>query len=263
MQDLHLHSKDLNSYKKKEIYQNIFHIESTLYAYSAIGNKKIILKVFDDYMYKKLMQDKIHKTTYFKAKNFSFLTNPLFNVYISDFFAGYAMYNFNGISIKDYINSKNIDRGITLFKLVSNYLKILHENNIVFGDINKDNILTNGTHVKFCDIDSFGTPYSSPTTLPYTIYQNINIKDINLSPYSDLFIINLLILDIFMNIDINTITNIDIYSYKELIKSLKLSDLLNKVYLNIYDNLLNQKELIYPSTYLDELKDIKKKAKTN
>ncbi len=256
MENLYLNNDNLSKYKKEEIYSDIFHVESSLYKYK----NNIILKIFDDYMYKKLMQDKRHKVSFFKKENFSFLTNPLFDVYVSNYFAGYAMYQYDGKNIKEYINMDDTN-SIELLRLVSRHLHTLHSNNIIFGDINTNNILTNGKSVKFCDIDSFGTPYSTPTTLPYILYQNSNIPNENMSIHSDLFIVNLIMLDILMDININDIADMSIYEYKDLIKSLKFSNYLNKIYLNLYDNLLCKGELIYPEVYLEELVDIKKKRK--
>lgn len=253
MKDLYINNYSLK--KLPRLFEETFHIESTLYQYhTEQNNKEIILKIFDDYIYKKLMKDKEHKVTYFKNKQYPYLTSPLFAVYIDEYFAGYGMYRFNGINLEEFIKTLSLEEQIELFKLLSDIIKKAHNDNLVFGDVGFNNILTNGKDIKFCDVDSFGTPYSIPTTIPYVLGNNVNLTEKNIgNVYSDLFVINLMVLHIFMGINMNDISKIPIEQFKERIKSLKLSSTLYKVFLNLYKNLLNKEQLVYPRSYLDEL----------
>ena len=70
-----------------------------------------------------------------------------------------------------------------------------------------------------------------------------------------------MILQIFMHIDMNSLANLSIEEYHSIIKKLKLSSTLNYVFLNLYHNLINKDKLIYPSSYLDELYEVKKRIR--
>ena len=64
-----------------------------------------------------------------------------------------------------------------------------------------------------------------------------------------------------MHIDMNSLANLSIEEYHNIIKKLKLSSTLNYVFLNLYHNLINKDKLIYPSSYLDELYEVKKRIR--
>ena len=64
-----------------------------------------------------------------------------------------------------------------------------------------------------------------------------------------------------MHIDMNSLANLSIEEYHSIIKKLKLSSTLNYVFLNLYHNLINKDKLIYPSSYLDELYEVKKRIR--
>lgn len=259
MKDLYLKNGDLKNYPR--LFEDIFHIESTLYKYEE-NEEIIILKMFDDYMYKKLMQNKEHKISYFQNNNHPYLTNPLFRVYINNYFAGYGMHYFNGQNIEIFSKSLPLKEQINLFKSLSDAIKKAHQDNLILGDVNFNNILTDGKTIKFCDIDSIGTPYSPPITIPYILGNNVNLTENDTGNiYSDLFIVNLMILQIFMHIDMNSLANLSIEEYHNIIKKLKLSSTLNYVFLNLYHNLINKDKLIYPSSYLDELYEVKKRIR--
>lgn len=68
-------------------------------------------------------------------------------------FVGYSMKYVDGLNIYE-LNPNRLEL-ITLFKTISNLLKIYHKNNIILSDINPYNILIKSPEeVFFCDVDS-------------------------------------------------------------------------------------------------------------
>ena len=64
---------------------------------------------------------------------------------------GYLFRNENYYNLSYFDKKKD---KLNYLKMIREKLDNLHENNIIFGDISTENILTNGTDIKFCDLDN-------------------------------------------------------------------------------------------------------------
>lgn len=255
MKDIYLLPEDTK--KLKPFAEDIFHIESDLYEIPT-DNKTIIYKIFNDYMYKKLMNNRIKKTEYFLNHPNENITNPLYKIFISNFFAGYAMEKFErsfSLDIYCSILQNDSDKLEMILKLIQ-IIKEVHQQNIIIGDLNYNNILTNGRKIKLCDVDSFGIKGSICTTTPYIISYNNYINPLNICTIeSDVYILYLILLNIILDYDIKNIAKINIKEYQASIKQYNLPSEWQYILLNLYDMVNKNSELIYPDKHIDSFKD--------
>lgn len=77
---------------------------------------------------------------------------PIDLIEINNVIKGYTMLD-DGYKVLDIYKQRNRKKIETL-KIIKNKLNILHQNNIIFGDLNPGNILTNGIKIHFCDLDN-------------------------------------------------------------------------------------------------------------
>ena len=107
---------------------------------------------------------------------------------VEDDLIGYSMNYIDG----KYIHNLKFrtTQMITLFKTISNLLKLYHENGIILSDINPKNILVKSPEeVYFCDVDSCSINGIDSDTIPYITYkflEHLGIDGISLSASEDL-----------------------------------------------------------------------------
>lgn len=232
-------SKELSSYKK--IGNDHFHIESNLYLNDGIVYKKIIT---DDWL-----DEKKNIINYFMDKQFKETVNPIDNLYVDNKFSGYVMPYFDGFTIKNLSNS-DIRVKLKILKLCSLYLRNLHHEGIVVGDLSDYNIMYNINEVKFIDTDSYGYLDNKPIIMPRILLRNkyIDEKYIN-TVFSDVYLLNLLVIQVLYDIDVSKTGKMIGKDINKLLESKSVpSSLIN------LNDIFDREELRYPDSYLDEIK---------
>ena len=97
---------------------------------------------------------------------------------VNPYLAGFTM---------DYVAGKEIgevsfttSQMITLFKTISNLLKVYHANKIILGDINKSNILIKTPEeIYFCDVDSCSIEGFECDSIPFITYKFLKFLGID------------------------------------------------------------------------------------
>lgn len=236
---------------------DIFHIESQMYRVRTKDGKQLIYKILDDYMHKIFMRNKEVKINFFGKNNIKGIINPIDKIYIDNFIAGYSMDYFkNSFSFDILCSVIDDDEKLKLIAKLIKIVKNIHKNNVTVGDLNYNNILTDGDKVKLCDCDSFGIKGSKCSTIPYVLGANNYIKEISVcTKESDVFILYLMILNIMFGYDINNIVDYNMHEYLVSIKDFEFPREINCILFNLYDMVNGDYELIYPDYYMASFKD--------
>jgi len=248
--------------KLKLFAEDIFHIESEMY-YVVDNDKEYIYKILYNYMYKKFMKNKDAKINFFGNNNIKGIINPVNKIYINNFIAGYSMEYFkNSFSFDIFCSILNDEEKLIMIDKLIKIIKDIHKNNITIGDLNYNNILTNGKEIKLCDCDSFGIKGYKCSTIPYVLGANNYIKEISVcTKESDVFILYLMILNIMLDYDIKNIVDYNMHEYLVSIKDFEFPREINCILFNLYDMVNGDYELIYPDYYIDNFKNYKRTRK--
>lgn len=151
-----LDEKELNSFLMEEPMRKGG--ESVVYYYKG----KYAIKIFDSKQIEK-KENKIKNLMKLKDnKDMKNIVFPKEIVYVKNKFAGYVMpfikdsYELEKIS--EFVLEKNIklSERIGMLKKVCDNIEIIHNNNIIIGDLHPGQIITNYEDVFFIDVDSWG-----------------------------------------------------------------------------------------------------------
>lgn len=127
--------------KELEVFNKGF--ESTIYK----KDEDTLLKVFYE------INDKIiEKIKYFNDLNLKCTCNPKELIVVDGDIQGYSMTNMKGFQPISKYKSLPIIRRIELLEKLSIILESIHNCGIVFGDLNINNILSDGTNIYLTDI---------------------------------------------------------------------------------------------------------------
>ena len=121
---------------------------------------------------------------------------------------------FEGQNFK-YLKIMNLELKLKYLNLAKQALKLIHQNNILVGDLHCNNIMFSNNDVKFCDIDSYRVD-SEDTLLNYRGIQYL-AKFGNVDKRCDIFQFNILTLSVLISATENEIR-------KSIINNLILSD---------------------------------------
>ncbi len=121
--------------------------ESNLYEFE----KDYLIKIFktEDSEILKQKEDKIEILNSLELNGII----PLEKVYIDNNFRGYLSKTEKDFHPVDSLRQKNKEKQRILL-LLRKELELLHQNNILFGDIHSENILYDGNTIKLCDLDN-------------------------------------------------------------------------------------------------------------
>lgn len=144
MKNIELSKKEYNQLDKQE---NIVAngIEGHVLKY--YDDELVYLKIFNSF----LMPSDLEKRLMYlcKLKNIKIITLPLKTVTVNHELVGYSMEPY----YDSLFNQRFMfDQKLRLLFKVKSALDILHENGIIYGDIKADNILSDGTDIRFCDM---------------------------------------------------------------------------------------------------------------
>ncbi len=139
MDIIKLNSDALNSFK---YYSQGY--ESTIYE-----NNGYLYKIFktDD---KDILKNKLNKLEILSELDTNDIL-PIALISIDNDIKGYLTKNENYRNLSYFDNKKDKLKNL---KIIREKLDKLHDNNIIFGDISIENILTNDINIKFCDLDN-------------------------------------------------------------------------------------------------------------
>ncbi len=251
MKDLYLSSEEL--YDLESAFPNVNNTESVLYRYN-----NYILKVFNTINPYDLNRLKA-RLSFWQQKQYDFLINPEFLLYIDKEFNGFGAKEFPSKNIENYSRNISFEEKIRILKIFSLTLKKAHNNGIIIGDLNNNNVLTNGKEIKFCDINSMGFVGAiSPLMIPCTLERNMNISEWDKGTIkSDIFLINTMVLNILItNHEFPFYLSINNYMNNYMNK-INLPGELYDMFIHIYD-IFNESNPIYPHEYLDTIKEYKR-----
>ena len=236
---MNISSKMIESYKK--IGNDHFHREAKLYF---DGN--VVYKVFDN---DEWLNEKKDIINYFMSKQFNETVNPVDELYVDGRLSGYIMPYFDGFCFRRLCDS-DITVKIKILKMASLYLKNMHQQGIIVGDINEDNIMYNFNQVKFIDVDSYGYLDHAPIMISKLLIWNKHLENNYLNTkYLDIYLLNILTIQVLYGIDGVTLMKffgVGFNSYMD------YQDI-DPVFRNMSD-IVEKKELRYPDTYLDRVK---------
>lgn len=114
---------------------------------------------------------------------------PIYLAEINGKIKGYFMEELSDYQVLDLFQEKDSNKLETL-KIILEKLKVLHQNNIVFGDMNLNNILVKGDSICFCDLDNAKIDSFDFDVLNYC--QQLYLKVFDSDKYLDNYLFNLL-----------------------------------------------------------------------
>lgn len=143
---------------------------------------KTIYKLYLDYVNRSRKRKKI-KALY-KDSSLYFLTKPQEIITLKtsnmQLLAGYSMaYDQDDKSLFDREEDFTIPEKLDILYTVKEYLSIMHEENKIFGDVKKDNILINfrTNQVKLCDSDNIYIKGIQPECLTESLHHFLLIHE--------------------------------------------------------------------------------------
>lgn len=248
-----LSENELNSFEP--FAKDCGHTESNLYI-----NNELVFKIFKNQKDVTLMKNKEKKVDFLRFSNIEEFILPKHKVYVNNSFVGYTSDYFAGSNTLQSIYYLPLDKKIRLLNQVSLALESIHEQGIILGDINADNILYKDNIIKFADADS-----ASLEDLPNDNYslaldnQNIDPFKIN-SIESDIYLLNLLVLELVLYYDVANMPACDKLVYFSDIADYHLPKNIEQIFVHLYDMVNGLEYPIYPHEYLDSLlKHLKKR----
>ena len=121
-------------------------------------NENLLLKHFFPHLQGIMdLDNKMYKLKRFQERNISdnIITGPKMLLTVDGSFEGYAMKKMPDAVTIDSV--KSLDKLLLLYTKLFNKLDFLHKNNIVIGDIKRENIIVNNNdNPIFVDVDSMG-----------------------------------------------------------------------------------------------------------
>lgn len=142
------------------------------------------------------------KIEYFHTLNIPNITNPNEIIRLNNNQIGYSMDYFKGQNFK-YLKIMNLELKLKYLNLAKQTLKLIHQNNILVGDLHCNNIMFLNDEIKFCDIDSYRIN-NEDTLLNYRGTQYL-AKFGNIDKRCDIFQFNILTLAILISTTENDI----------------------------------------------------------
>lgn len=141
MEILKITNEDIKEEKKFES-----GFESIIYTYKD-GS---LIKIYYDRG--NLLKNTLKKIELFSELSIPFIALPQKMVELNGEKVGYSMEKINGITLKEARKIFSEQEIIQLLKKLEQILDELHENNIIVGDLNPQNIITDGENVYLVDI---------------------------------------------------------------------------------------------------------------
>lgn len=172
MKEINITEKDLENYY---VFDKGF--ESIIY----LKDNETLLKKYHEINYRV-----VEKIKYFHDLNLEYICNPEKLLNIDGNISGYSMKNRKYCYPIMVFKNFPISERIKLLEKIKNILKNLHKNNIVYGDLNVKNILSNGTDVYLTDIVNAKIPDYDFTEISRTMHEyreNKGKMDVNLDNY--------------------------------------------------------------------------------
>ncbi len=216
-------------------------IESDLY----ILKDKYLLKKFinDD---QKLLKEKERKINYLIKNQIEGTIPILKKVTIDNKFRGFFMpYIKNGIELKEINKLKlNKEEIFKIFIKISKTLELLHQNNIIYGDISESNILIDSKlNPYFIDMDGALVNGIGQCNIPKILFNNNFIEKFNPSKNQDITILNMLFINILSNKKASQLTK------KEYLKLIDQMDF-NFQTKNYFKQIIKGEQKEYATKYL-------------
>ena len=196
----------------------------------------ILLKIFDTNDIE-ILKNKRNKLEILYSLDIDDI-KPINLVEINGIIKGYSEKEKQGYHILDMFK-ESTSKKLEILKNIKQKLEILHKNNVIFGDISLNNILTDGKNICFCDLDN--TKIGSFNFDVLNNCQRRYLHYLEADEYLDIYMLNLLTITYLKHIfQPNTL---------EYIKNYSLPFILNtKENRQIVENMikLNHKEDIKP-----------------
>lgn len=224
------------------------HTESNLYL-----NNNLVFKIFKNRNDIALMKNKEKKIDFLKTSNIEELILPKHKIYIDNLFVGYSSNHFTDSKTLNNIYYLPLNKKIQILTTVSQNLESIHENCIILGDLNADNILYNNNIIKFADLDSANIGDLHCDNYSQALNnQNIDPFKIN-TVESDIYLLNLLILKLVLYYDVENMPAYDKETFINDIKAYRLPIEVRNVFTHLYDMVNGEEYYGYPHEYLDTL----------
>lgn len=216
-------------------------IESDLYI---LKDKYLLKKFIDDDQ--ELLKEKEKKINYLIKNQIEGTVPILKKVAINNKFIGFFMpYIKNGIELKE-INKLNLNKEeiFKIFLKISKTLELLHQNNIIYGDISESNILIDSNlNPYFIDMDGALVNGIGQCNIPKILFNNNFIEKFIPSKSQDITILNMLFINILSNKKASQLTK------KEYLKLIDQMNLNLKIK-NYFKQIVKGEQKEYATKYL-------------
>ncbi len=238
-----------NFSKLKKLNVKSLNIESDLYI---LDNKYLIKKfIYDDVDY---LKEKEHKIDHLLNQNMTGVIPVLSKITIDNKFVGYIMpFINNSMELKELNNMDiNYEQLIEIMYKLSKSLEIMHNNNIIYGDISDSNIILNtALEPYFIDIDGALVNGIGQSNIPKLLYDNKFVDSTNPTIGLDILLLNILFVNMLCKEDVSKMTKDEI---KDVINDLNISNNLKKYFSDIPNGLYKQ----YATKHLEKELKIKR-----